>query len=236
MQKISAEAKEKMDQYDKEYAENPYLENGPENGIYRIPVVFHIMHNGGVENIGNDQVIDALDQLNYQFAGGEGGFDTQIQFYLASIDPYGVYQLSDATRNLLKPYTQNKDYAATLAQNILSWYGEHYPPAYILDGTVTQPGGEGRMDKSNAIVSNKALVSVTPNPTDGFTTIRFNIPASGQDISLRIVDVNGKTHEVFNSLPSLGEVRSYFSLPGIYFYQLSSNGRLLDSGKIIVNK
>ena len=93
MQKISAEAKEKMDQYDKEYAENPYLENGPENGIYRIPVVFHIMHNGGVENIGNDQVIDALDQLNYQFAGGEGGFDTQIQFYLASIDPYGVYQL-----------------------------------------------------------------------------------------------------------------------------------------------
>jgi hypothetical protein len=147
-----------------------------------------------------------------------------------------VYQLSDATRNLLKPYTQNKDYAATLAQNILSWYGEHYPPAYILDGTVTQPGGEGRTDKSNAIVSNKALVSVTPNPTDGFTTIRFNIPASGQDISLRIVDVNGKTHEVFNSLPSLGEVRSYFSLSGIYFYQLSSNGRLLDSGKIIVNK
>lgn len=32
--------------------------------IYKIPVVFHVLHNGGVENISRDQILDALAVMN----------------------------------------------------------------------------------------------------------------------------------------------------------------------------
>lgn len=35
--------------------------------VYKIPVVFHILHNGGVENITNEQVMDAFNILNRDF-------------------------------------------------------------------------------------------------------------------------------------------------------------------------
>jgi len=63
-----------------------------------IPVVVHIMHNeteiGVNENIPDDQIEAAIEQLNNQFAGGEGNngqsifeTDTGIQFRLAQLDP-----------------------------------------------------------------------------------------------------------------------------------------------------
>lgn len=58
-------------------------------GTYQIPIVFHVLHNNGPENISNEQIIGAVDQLNNQFAGGEGGYNTQISFYIANVDPQG---------------------------------------------------------------------------------------------------------------------------------------------------
>jgi PKD repeat protein len=41
---------------------------GTEKGIvYKIPVVFHVLHNGGVENISRDQILDALAILNRDY-------------------------------------------------------------------------------------------------------------------------------------------------------------------------
>ena len=42
-------------------------ENNPQRVIYKIPIVFHILHNGGVENISNEQVIDAVRILNRDY-------------------------------------------------------------------------------------------------------------------------------------------------------------------------
>ncbi|MFN3300586.1 MAG: hypothetical protein ACK41Z_10345 [Sediminibacterium sp.] len=42
-----------------------------------IPVVFHIFHNNGPENISDSQINEALSQMNAQFAGLEGGIDTK---------------------------------------------------------------------------------------------------------------------------------------------------------------
>ena len=39
----------------------------PKAIVYKIPVVFHILHNGGTENISNEQVMDALYILNRDF-------------------------------------------------------------------------------------------------------------------------------------------------------------------------
>src|SRR5690606_23221017 len=35
--------------------------------VYTIPVVFHILHNGGIENISNEQVYDQVRLLNEHF-------------------------------------------------------------------------------------------------------------------------------------------------------------------------
>jgi len=55
-----------------------------------LPVVVHIIHNGGTENISDAQVQQGIAQLNAAFNAGFGtGSDTEIQFCLAQRDPNG---------------------------------------------------------------------------------------------------------------------------------------------------
>ena len=60
-------------QYDLEQAalqqaEQNMLANPPqERVIYKIPVVFHVLHNGGVENISREQILDQLAILNRDY-------------------------------------------------------------------------------------------------------------------------------------------------------------------------
>jgi hypothetical protein len=67
-----------------------------DNRIFTIPVVVHIIHNGGPENIPDKNVRDQIDVLNEDFGKYGGGLnnfgfssDTRIRFCLASIDPQG---------------------------------------------------------------------------------------------------------------------------------------------------
>ena len=39
----------------------------PKGTIYKIPIVFHILHNGGVENVEETQIFNALDVINRDF-------------------------------------------------------------------------------------------------------------------------------------------------------------------------
>jgi gliding motility-associated-like protein len=62
--------------------------------MYTLPVVFHIIHDGGIENISDDQVLDGLQHLNDAFANvgyydPSTGVDVEIQFCLAQRDPQG---------------------------------------------------------------------------------------------------------------------------------------------------
>ncbi|MBK7390488.1 MAG: hypothetical protein IPI23_15875 [Bacteroidetes bacterium] len=63
-------------------------------GTMIIPIVFHIMHNNGPENIADSVVFNAVDELNLRFQNAAPYFDStgnpvNIQFCLASIDPLG---------------------------------------------------------------------------------------------------------------------------------------------------
>ncbi|MBK9048445.1 MAG: T9SS type A sorting domain-containing protein [Bacteroidetes bacterium] len=63
-------------------------------GTMIIPIVFHIMHNNGPENIADSVVVNALTELNLRFQNAAPYFDStgnpvNIQFCLASIDPLG---------------------------------------------------------------------------------------------------------------------------------------------------
>lgn len=59
-----------------------------------LPVVFHIIHQNGGENLSDQNVLNALQNLNDGFANRASydqgsGIDTRIQFCLAKVDPEG---------------------------------------------------------------------------------------------------------------------------------------------------
>ena len=74
---------------------------GQDNELYVIPVVFHVIHDNGPENISAEQIHDAMDILNRDFrklnsdtAQIVAGFvdvaaDIDVEFRLAKRDPQG---------------------------------------------------------------------------------------------------------------------------------------------------
>lgn len=72
---------------------------GKKAGVIYIPVVFHVIHNGGMENLTQAQIMDQLRVLNEDFrkmTGTNGAaatngvaVDMEIEFRLAQIDPNG---------------------------------------------------------------------------------------------------------------------------------------------------
>jgi|GEM_PF-2448745 hypothetical protein len=69
-------------------------ENRTAGGPLIIPIVFHVVHMNGAENIPDSLILIELDSLNayysnsYQFTN-PNSVNTNIQFCLASVDPYG---------------------------------------------------------------------------------------------------------------------------------------------------
>lgn len=90
---INAESEAEFDQKIKE--------STPKGVVYKIPVVFHVLHNEGVENISDEQIYDALSILNRDFrklnadtanvnADFEGmPADSEIEFVLSTKAPNG---------------------------------------------------------------------------------------------------------------------------------------------------
>ena len=90
-------SKKQLESFTKQFAENP-VKSG---ATYIIPVVFHIIHNNGPENINDSQIHDAVEQVNLQYrklnpdtnqivsAFQSIAADAQIEIRLAQIDPDG---------------------------------------------------------------------------------------------------------------------------------------------------
>lgn len=74
----------------------------PKGTIYKIPVVFHVLHNNGVENISDEQIADALAVLNtdYRLQNADAAnvhldfqgmpSDVEVEFVFATKAPNGV--------------------------------------------------------------------------------------------------------------------------------------------------
>ncbi len=100
-QKIIANNSE-LEQFTQQYIQQAELNQYNKNGIlYTIPVVFHVVHNYGVENVSDAQVLDGLRVLNEGFQMRnpdtallispfkEIAVDCQVAFKLAQLDPDG---------------------------------------------------------------------------------------------------------------------------------------------------
>lgn len=91
-------AHERLQAYTNEYLQAAHPKSG---ATYIIPVVFHVIHNYGVENISDEQIFDAVEQVNIQYRKLNAdtsdivspfqsiAADAQIEIRLAQIDPNG---------------------------------------------------------------------------------------------------------------------------------------------------
>jgi PKD repeat protein len=76
--------------------------SSPKGVVYKIPVVFHVLHNNGIENISDEQILDALFILNrdYRLQNTDANnvhaefqgmpSDVEIEFVLATKAPNGT--------------------------------------------------------------------------------------------------------------------------------------------------
>lgn len=116
---------------------------------YTIPVVFHVIHTNGVENISRDQIMDQMRVLNQDFnflnpnrSKIRSQFtavaaDCQIEFKLASIDPNG--RCTDGINRVYSPFGVEVDQANARVKSIARWDYTKYLNIWV----VTSIGSSG---------------------------------------------------------------------------------------------
>lgn len=141
-----------QEQYDEEIqnfiANNPQLlvpSNGNQRAItYTIPVVFHIIHEGGPENISDAQVLNALNHMNedYQKSNTLWSFvksdflpivaDVEIEFKLAKLDGNGncTNGITRTFSNATNGASGQARISAVQAQHG-NWPGDEYINIYV---------------------------------------------------------------------------------------------------------
>lgn len=95
MQNPAFAAQYALDQQQMALEEAAHQGEEPNRGtVYKIPVVFHVLHNGGVENISRDQILDALAILNrdYRLQNADA---TNVHYDFNASNPSPVCQPTD---------------------------------------------------------------------------------------------------------------------------------------------
>lgn len=124
-------------------------------GSFVIPVVFHIMHNNGPENVNDSLVQQSVDELNLRFQNAAPFFDStghlvNIEFCLATVDPHGN-PTNGITRHVTSltnlTLSSNDDSAL---KNLARWSPDLYFNVYVvanitgfIDGYSTFPFNAG---------------------------------------------------------------------------------------------
>ncbi len=110
---------------------------------YIIPIVFHIMHNYGEENISKDQIVDAVRIMNeyYQKRNADTAQiiplfqpligDVQLEFRLAQIDPQG-----NCTDGITRHQTYLTNGGNDLLKTIVQWPPDRYLNIWVEKSTL----------------------------------------------------------------------------------------------------
>jgi len=132
---------------------------------YVLPVVVHIIHNNGAENIPDAQVITAIEHLNQAFAH-EGyyaqqgdGVDTDIKFCLAQRDPDG-----NATTGITRTVSTLTDMTMENDDLTLKDLNRWDPTQYVNVWVVKSIGS---LSNGSGVVGYAYLASAHGAPYDG---------------------------------------------------------------------
>lgn len=122
------------------YTQN-FIDEAPERGsqvIYTIPVVFHVIHNNGPENISDEQILNGLAIMNRDYAmlnndislvvSAFSGItaDVGIQFALATKDPNG--NCTRGINRIVSPLTSVGDQSM---KDLIQWPRNKYLNIWI---------------------------------------------------------------------------------------------------------
>jgi PKD repeat protein len=119
--------------------------------VYTIPMVFHILHQNGPENVPDINVINAVNEMNLRFQNAAPYFDAtgnavNIQFCLATVDPWGN-PTTGITRDT--SFRTNLPYTVSVAgpsanywdvvrlKNVNRWCPRTYLNVWVLKSTFT---------------------------------------------------------------------------------------------------
>ena len=134
----AARLQERMEQFNSLQKENS-AKGIKNNEHYIIPVVFHIIHEGGAENISLTQIEDQMRILNEDFARlnpdttntpaifAQNAGDTNIEFRLAKIDPNG-----DCTQGVTRTYSSLTVGARNNVKELIQWDPTRYMNVWVV--------------------------------------------------------------------------------------------------------
>lgn len=112
-----------------------------------VPIVVHIIHDGGWENIPDAQVLTAISHLNEGFANTGyydpgTGVDTGIQFCLALRDPEGGF--STGINRVQSPFTDMvKETEDQTLKSLIDWDPSNYVNIWVVRSITSQSQGPG---------------------------------------------------------------------------------------------
>lgn len=137
---------EELEEFTKKFVTDFYSKR-TSSATYIIPVVFHVIHNYGNENISNAQILDGLDILNKTFrkqladtASIVAAFkplhaDCDIEFRLAQLDPSG--NCTNGINRIASPLTAIGDHSV---KSIIQWPTNKYLNIYIVQNAAGLAG------------------------------------------------------------------------------------------------
>ena len=120
------------------FQEQSSIQSNSSGAIRTIPVVIHIIHQGGIENISDAQIFTQLDVLNKDFRRLNAdtsntnpiflsvATDVEVEFCLASKDPLG-----NATNGIDRILTMNPPSSVSQVINMFGWDNKKYLNFYI---------------------------------------------------------------------------------------------------------
>lgn len=130
------------------YLQNEYDPNA--RSSYVIPIVFHVVHEGGPENISDEQIYDALAKLNEDYDAANSDLSAvvssfqgiigncDIEFRLATRDPNG--QCHPGITRTFSQYTVDDGSGQTMAA-VAAQHGTWPQNKYLNVFVVTDPNG-----------------------------------------------------------------------------------------------
>ncbi len=164
LQQQAADTDKELYQYN--YQQAPFTAGkSSSTSSYTIPIVFHILHQGGFENISDDQVKDAVRILTEDFCKLNGDTsdvvssfknkigNAKIVFALATKDPAG-----NCTNGILRHYDSNTDWSHSFSNYKYSWPRNQYLNIYVVQKIGSGAAGYTYLPGSGVPSSADAIV------------------------------------------------------------------------------
>jgi PKD repeat protein len=163
------QSRTELEEWTANFIANQYSPND-RSAIYTIPVVFHVLHTNGPENISDAQIYDALQNMNDDFNKLNSDWplvnpaflgivaDCQIEFVLARKKNNGT-----CTNGITRTYTQtthadeDEDQVNAVYAEHGNWPGNKYLNIFVVNeasgaaGYTTYPANWSATDMSNGI-------------------------------------------------------------------------------------